>query len=97
MTSDKTPKSDRDICKELAATTGLAVVKVKELLDAQAQIAKREIKDTGIFVLHKVGKLKSRETAARTGRNPKTGASVPIKARRRVSLSLNKAFKEGVQ
>lgn len=90
-------KTQAEVIKSIAGTTGLSEAKVKEVLNAQSELASAEIKSSGSFILSGIGKLKSKDVPARQGRNPKTGETMTIKASRRVSVSLNKAFKDGVQ
>jgi DNA-binding protein HU-beta len=55
-----------------------------------------ELKNTGKFTLHGIGTLSVVETDARDGRNPQTGETIRIPARKRVKLSTCKALKEAV-
>ena len=89
--------TQNEIAKKLGEQTGLTAQKVKEVLNAQAELASAEIKSSGSFILAGIGKLKGKDVPERQGRNPATGAAMTIKANKRVSVSLNKSFKDGVQ
>ncbi len=51
-------KTKTEIIKELAAKTGLTIGKVKEFLDAQAEMATDELKTGASYILPGIGKLK---------------------------------------
>jgi len=55
-----------------------------------------ELKNTGKFTLQGIGTLSVVETAAREGRNPATGETMRIPAKKRVKFSACKALKEAV-
>lgn len=92
-----TGKTQNEVIKSIAEKTGLTVVKVREVVEAQAALAISELKDSGVFVLAGIGKLKAKESAARQGRNPRTGETVDIPARSRIVLTMTKGFKDSVQ
>ena len=50
----------------------------------------------GRFLCPGLGKLKVKETNARTGRNPRTGEAIEIPAGRKVVFSPGKDFKEAL-
>lgn len=66
---------------------------VNQVLDTITQTLKtgEEISIVGF------GSFKVREVASRTGRNPQTGASIEIPARKRVQFTAGKFLKEAVQ
>ncbi|MDR2460592.1 MAG: HU family DNA-binding protein [Deltaproteobacteria bacterium] len=41
-------------------------------------------------------KMKVEQTPSRPGRNPKTGSYVPIKSRKRISVSISKALRDKI-
>jgi len=47
--------------------------------------------------LNGIGKLKIKDKPARDGRNPKTGATIPIPAQKVVKFSVAKSLKEAVK
>lgn len=57
-----------------------------ETLDALAQIALDQVRMGGEVTLPGLGKLVLKESAERTGRNPKTGESMVIPAKRSVGF-----------
>lgn len=82
------------ILAELAERTELSKKQVKQLLDAQAAMAYREAKDG--FPIEGIGKLVLVQRKARQGRNPATGETIEIPAKRVVKFRIAKACKESV-
>ncbi len=68
----------------------------KSLLMNLAEIAIRETKKNGEFVIPGVGKLVRRETKARMGRNPATGAAIKIPAKKVVKFRVSKSLKDAI-
>ncbi len=65
-----------------------------EILDHIAELAYKHAKDT--FTLPGIGKLVLRNRAARMGRNPKTGETIQIPAKRVVKFRVAKAAKDAI-
>ena len=80
----------------LAEKTGLAKKDVKNLLDVLTEMAYKEVKKTGEFVLPGFGKMVKAKRKARTGVNPATGEKIQIAAKTVVKFRLAKAAKEAV-
>lgn len=68
----------------------------KEICDDLARFIRDALKRGYKLPLLGLGKLYVRESKARTGRNPQTGETVQIPARKRVRFSAAKALKEAV-
>lgn len=79
--SDKTEVSKKDI---------------EAVLDALAQLAYKEVKSGGEFVVPGFGKLVKANRKARMGRNPATGEQIKIAAKTVVKFRLAKAAKDAV-
>ncbi len=80
----------------LAEKSGLAKKDVKNFLDVIAEMAYKEVKKNGEFVLPGFGKMVKAKRKARTGVNPATGAKIQIPAKTVVKFRLAKAAKEAV-
>ncbi len=80
----------------LAEKTGLSKKDVTGFLDAMVELAYKEVKSSGVFVVPGIGKLVKKNRAARTGRNPATGATIQIPAKTVVKFRVAKAVKEAV-
>lgn len=75
---------------------GVSKVSIKFVLDTQAEVAKGELKKGGEVTLPGLGKLSISKRAARTGRNPATGAEIKIKAKKVPKFTAAKALKDAV-
>ncbi len=84
------------LVKEIATATGITNKQAKAVLDTYVEIAIKQTKTVGLFVLPGIGRLKKVERKARTGRNPATGATIKIPAKKVVKLTLAKALKEAI-
>ena len=84
------------LIKELAETCEVTNKIAKAMLEAFAGIAIRETKKTGQFVLPGIGKLVRQERKARLGRNPATGESIKIPAKKVVKFRVAKAVKDAI-
>ncbi|MEI6125130.1 MAG: HU family DNA-binding protein [Pseudomonadota bacterium] len=76
----------------------LAVTKkdVNSFIDTLSDIAYKETKKKGSFVLPGFGKLVKVQRKARTGRNPATGEVIKIKAKTVVKFRIAKACKDAI-
>ncbi len=87
-------KTKSEIIAALAETVGVEKKQVAEMLDALVGMAIREASDG--FVIPGLGKLVKVERAARTGRNPATGASIQIPAKTVLKFKIAKAAKDAI-
>ena len=69
---------------------------VKGVLDALVEIGHKELKKNGVFVLPGIGRLVRVDRKARTGRNPLTGESIKIPAKKVVKFRVAKAAKDAI-
>jgi len=84
------------LVKTLAAGSGLANKATKEFLEHLAALAVSEVKKNGLFVLPGIGRLVRVDRKARTGRNPATGESIKIPAKKVVKFRVAKAAKDAI-
>lgn len=84
------------LLSKLADQTGFSKKDVGGFFDALATLAYKEVKKTGVFVVPGFGKMVKVRRAARTGRNPATGATIKIAAKTVVKFRLAKAAKDAV-
>jgi len=87
-------KSKSEIIAELAVTAGVEKKQAEAMLEALATMAVREAADG--FVIPGLGKLVKVARAARTGRNPATGASIQIPAKTVLKFKIAKAAKDAI-
>ncbi len=84
------------IIKELAETAGVNNKVSKQFMESLAQLAVRETKKNGVFVLPGIGRLVRADRKARTGRNPATGEAIKIPAKKVVKFRLAKSVKDAI-
>jgi DNA-binding protein HU-beta len=80
----------------MADKTGMSKKDVGGFLDAMTEMAYKEVKKNGVFILPGLGKLVKVNRKARQGRNPATGATISIPAKTVVKFRVAKAAKEAV-
>ncbi|EKE10744.1 MAG: hypothetical protein ACD_15C00205G0006 [uncultured bacterium] len=80
----------------LSEKSGLAKKDVKNFLDVLTELAYKEVKKNGEFVLPGFGKMVKAKRKARAGVNPATGEKIQIAAKTVVKFRLAKAAKEAV-
>ena len=68
----------------------------KAMMDNLAETAITEVKKNGVFVFPGLGRLVMVERKARMGRNPATGESIKIPAKKVVKFRVAKAAKEAI-
>lgn len=78
----------------LAERTGTSKAQVSEMLDQLAQLAYEEAENG--FIIPGIGKLVLVHRKARTGRNPATGETIQIPAKKAVKFRVSKACKDAV-
>jgi len=65
-------------------------------LDSLADVAVRETKKSGVFILPGLGRLVKSNRKARMGRNPQTGEAIKIPAKTVVKFRVAKAAKDSI-
>ncbi len=80
----------------LAEKTEMSKKQVAAFLDTMTDMAYKEVKSSGMFVIPGIGKLVKVQRKARQGRNPATGATIQIPAKTVVKFRVAKAAKEAV-
>ncbi|HSU66189.1 MAG TPA: HU family DNA-binding protein [Tepidisphaeraceae bacterium] len=93
-TAGPKPLTKSEIAGQLAETVGITKKQAIHFLQAQAELAYAQAKNQ--FVIPGLGKLKVRDSAARTGRNPKTGEPIQIKASKKLKFYVSKAAKDAI-
>jgi DNA-binding protein HU-beta len=68
----------------------------RQFLDELSTMAVAEVKKNGVFVLPGIGRLVRVDRKARTGRNPLTGESIKIPAKKVVKFRVAKAAKDAI-
>ncbi len=86
--------SKSQIVTLVAEKNGLSKKQAAEILDFIAALAYKHAKDT--FTLPGLGKLVLVNRKARVGRNPATGETIQIKAKKVVKFRVAKAAKDAI-
>ena len=86
--------SKSEIASLVAEKSGLSKKQAVEILEHIAALAYKHAKDT--FTLPGLGKLVLVNRKARVGRNPATGETIQIKAKRVVKFRVAKAAKDAI-
>ncbi len=84
------------IVAHLADKCGTSKKAVNTFFEELFNLAVREAKGAGKFVIPGLGRAVKRHNKARMGRNPQTGEPIKIKAKTVVRLRPSKQFKEAV-
>lgn len=84
------------LLEALAGETSMSKKDVGNFLDKLSELAIKEVKKSGEFVLPGIGKLVKIKRAARIGRNPATGEQIQIAAKTVVKFKVAKAAKDAV-
>ena len=86
--------SKSQITAEIADKAGITKRQATEILDLLAAMAYKHAKNT--FTLPGIGKLVLVNRKARTGRNPATGQTIQIPAKKVVKFRVAKACKDAI-
>ena len=88
------PLTKSQIIATLAEKHGLAKKQISEILESIVELANKNAKNS--FTLPGLGKLILVNRKARMGRNPATGATIKIAAKKVVKFRVAKAAKDAI-
>ena len=91
-----TKMTQTQMVRELAEATEVANKVAKQFVTTLAEMAIRETKKNGMFVIPGIGRLVRVDRKARTGRNPATGEAIKIPAKKVVKFRVAKAVKDAI-
>ena len=84
------------LVRELAEKCEVNNKVARQFLDTLASLAIGEVKKNGVFVLPGIGRLVRQDRKARVGRNPATGETIKIPAKKVVKFRVAKAAKDAI-
>lgn len=84
------------LVRHLAEKHEMSNKQVAALLDYIAEVAIKETKKNGVFVVPGIGRLVKSNRKARVGRNPQTGEAIKIPAKTVVKFRVAKAVKDTI-
>jgi DNA-binding protein HU-beta len=90
------PMTQAQIISALADSCGLNKTVVKALLEEMATLAVKETKKSGKFVVPGFGRIVKSDRKARLGRNPATGETIKIPAKKVVKFRMAKAIADQI-
>ena len=85
-----------EMIERMADQAGISKTAAGAALDAATEAIKATLKKGGAVTLVGFGAFTVSKRAARTGRNPKTGEAIKIKASKAPKFTPGKAFKEAL-
>ena len=86
-----------ELVQEIAKKASVTQKEAAEVLTTLIDTIQKTVKKGGKVTLVGFGTFESRKRAARTGRNPQTGATLKIAAKKVPAFSAGKKFKELVK
>jgi DNA-binding protein HU-beta len=84
------------LVRSLAETCEVNNKVARQFLECLSSMAISEVKKNGVFVIPGLGRLVRQERKARTGRNPATGETIKIPAKKVVKFRVAKAAKDSI-
>jgi DNA-binding protein HU-beta len=84
------------LVRHMAEKHELSNKQAAAFLDSLADVAVRETKKSGVFILPGLGRLVKSNRKARMGRNPQTGEAIKIPAKTVVKFRVAKAAKDSI-
>jgi len=84
------------LIKTVAETCQVTNKVARQVLESLRHTAIKEVKKNGVFVLPGIGRLVRQDRKARTGRNPATGETIKIPAKKVVKFRVAKAAKDAI-
>ncbi len=85
-----------ELVKMIAEANGLSTAQAKGVMATLAELAVKEVRESGLFVIPGIGRLVRVDRAARTGRNPATGETIQIGAKQVVKFRVAKVAKDAI-
>jgi len=91
-----TKMTQTQVVKELATACAVNNKVAKQFMTSLAELAMKETKKNGVFIIPGIGRLVRQERKARTGRNPATGETIKIAAKKVVKFRVAKSMKDAI-
>lgn len=86
-----------ELAKRVAEETGTTKAEALRVVEGLVAVVQSELANGGKVSLSGFGTFAVRDSAARTGRNPQTGAEITIPARKVPKFTAAKGLKDSVQ
>jgi DNA-binding protein HU-beta len=85
-----------EIVKSIAEVGEIPNARARQMLTYLSETAIREVKKNGLFVVPGLGRLVRVDRKARIGRNPATGETIKIAAKKVVRFRIAKSAKDAI-
>lgn len=85
-----------ELVAEIAKKSGLPKADAERALNSFVETAKKTLKKEGRLALAGFGTFSVNKRKARTGRNPRTGETIKIKAKKVVKFKAGKALSDSI-
>jgi DNA-binding protein HU-beta len=95
-TNGRKRMSQSEVINHIGEKFDFKRAQAKEFFQELSELASKEVKKNGEFVLPRFGKLVMAKRAAREGRNPATGETIKIPAKTTLKFRIGKALKDSV-
>ena len=83
-----------ELAEQVAQRTGMPASQGRQVVEAAIEVISNELADGGEVALAGFGKFSVSHRAARSGRNPSTGATIQIAASKAAKFSAASALKK---
>ena len=93
---EKKAMTKSQIVAHFAEKFEMTKAQAKGILEEYTELATKECKKKGEFLLPGIGKLVLQQRKARKGRNPMTGEEIKIPAKKVVKVRLSKSIKDAI-
>ena len=84
------------LIRTLAEANEISNQQARGVITTMADLAIQEVKKNGLFIIPGIGRLIRMDRKARMGRNPATGESIKIAAKKVVKFRVAKAAKDAI-
>lgn len=86
----------KELVAQVATEAGISGAAAARAIDATTAAIQKALKAGDDVTIIGFGTFKGKATAARTGRNPQTGAAIKIAAKKSVGFKAGKALKDAL-
>ncbi len=86
----------RDIVKEVASRTGFDISTIQDIVDTMFEAMCVGLSEDRNIEIRNFGIFKVKETSSRTARNPKTGETITVPAKRHIHFKPGQEMKKKI-
>jgi DNA-binding protein HU-beta len=86
-----------EMIEKVAERFSMTKAQAERVINFYAEVVETELMNDGESIVHGVGSLKVKTRAARTARNPQTGAAINVPEKKAVTFRATSSLKAKVQ